>query len=65
MVYNQYLLFFKDVVFSIAGKALKEYGLSEPTRSRDVISNRAYLAEMAYDHKELLRTVFERASLYI
>ncbi|XP_044591468.1 ATP-dependent DNA helicase RRM3-like [Cotesia glomerata] len=58
IVYNQCLILLEDIVTSMSGKSLLEFGLPEPLREQsNVINNRQYMNELAYDVSQLIEVV--------
>ncbi|XP_044591486.1 uncharacterized protein LOC123269716 [Cotesia glomerata] len=58
IVYNQCLILLEDIVTSMSGKSLLEFGLPEPLREQsNVINNRQYMNELAYDVSQLIEAV--------
>ncbi|XP_074114110.1 ATP-dependent DNA helicase pif1-like [Cotesia typhae] len=58
IVYNQCLILLEDIVTSMSGKSLLEFGLPEPLREQsNVINNRQYINELAYDVSQLIEAV--------
>ncbi|GFS95360.1 ATP-dependent DNA helicase [Nephila pilipes] len=55
IAYNQCLILLEDIVTSMSGKSLLQYGLPEPIREQSiVINNRQYMSELSYDVSQLI-----------
>ncbi|GFV04814.1 ATP-dependent DNA helicase [Trichonephila clavipes] len=60
IVYNQCLILLEDIVISMSGKALLQFGFLSPSReARFAISNHQYVKELAYDTVHLSEIVAE------
>ncbi|XP_074097687.1 uncharacterized protein LOC141526552 [Cotesia typhae] len=58
IVYNQCLILLENIITSMSGKSLLEFGLPEPLREQsNVINNRQYINELAYDVSQLIEAV--------
>ncbi|KAI5699530.1 hypothetical protein M8J75_004357 [Diaphorina citri] len=64
IVFNKCLVELEDLTLSLAGQPLENYSLPKPVRSAEnIISNRIYLAELAYDTSTLESFVIEKMPL--
>ncbi|XP_044582937.1 uncharacterized protein LOC123263956 [Cotesia glomerata] len=60
VIYNKCLILLEDIVISMSGKTLLQFGLHSPTRDeRFIVTNRQYLRELAYDTVYLTKVVAE------
>ncbi|GFX95421.1 ATP-dependent DNA helicase [Trichonephila clavipes] len=60
IVYSQCLILLEDIVISMSGKALLQFGFLSPSReARFTISNHQYVKELAYDTVHLNEIVAE------
>ncbi|GFW00167.1 ATP-dependent DNA helicase [Trichonephila clavipes] len=60
IVYNQCLILLEDIVISMSGKDLLQFGFLSPSReARSAISNHQYVKELAYDTVHLSEIVAE------
>ncbi|GFV12562.1 RNase H domain-containing protein [Trichonephila clavipes] len=60
IVYNQCLILLEDIVISMSGEALLQFGFLSPSReARFAISNHRYVKELAYDTVHLSKIVAE------
>ncbi|GFU59942.1 ATP-dependent DNA helicase [Trichonephila clavipes] len=60
IVYNQCLILLEDIVISMSGKDLLQFGFLSPSReTRSAISNHQYVMELAYDTVHLSEIVAE------
>ncbi|GFQ85636.1 ATP-dependent DNA helicase [Trichonephila clavata] len=62
IIYNQCLILLEDIVISMSGKALLQFGFLSPSREAGfAISNHHYRKELAYDTVHLSKIVAENA----
>ncbi|XP_044582994.1 uncharacterized protein LOC123264012 [Cotesia glomerata] len=60
VIYNKCLILLEDIVISMSGKTLLQFGLHSPIRDeRFIVTNRQYLRELAYDTVYLTKVVAE------
>ncbi|CAH2108543.1 unnamed protein product [Euphydryas editha] len=60
VIYNKCLILLEDIVISMSGKTLLQFGLHSPIRDeRFIVTNRQYLRELAYDTVYLTKVVTE------
>jgi len=53
-IYNKCLIRIEDIVLSIGGECLKNYGLPVPNRSEESVRNMEYLREISYENNEII-----------
>ncbi|GBP95553.1 hypothetical protein EVAR_67759_1 [Eumeta japonica] len=60
IIYNKCLILLEDIIISMSGKTLSQFGLHSPSRKEgSIIMNRQYRCELAYDTKYLTKVVTE------
>ncbi|XP_074107704.1 uncharacterized protein LOC141532970 [Cotesia typhae] len=65
IVYNQCLILLGDIVTSMSGKSLLEFGFPEPLKEQsNVINNRQYMNELVYDVSQFIEAVSVRVSKF-